>query len=128
MMSGLLFGCGYLLIFMAILNYITDAYRQFSASAQSAASTTRSVCAVCLPLATRPMYDALGVAWACSLLGFVALAMAAIPFVFIKHGRSIRARSPFAQQLLAATAPVPRDGVEEEEADEELARRSTLNA
>ncbi|KAI9147267.1 branched-chain amino acid aminotransferase, cytosolic [Paramyrothecium foliicola] len=50
-MSGLIFGAGYLIEFMALLNYITDAYRQFSASAQAAASTTRSITAVVLPLA-----------------------------------------------------------------------------
>ncbi|KAM5344210.1 hypothetical protein ACJ41O_012747 [Fusarium nematophilum] len=42
-LSGLLFGAGYLVIFMALINYITDAYRQFSASAQAAASTTRAM-------------------------------------------------------------------------------------
>ncbi|EEY17858.1 polyamine transporter 4 [Verticillium alfalfae VaMs.102] len=114
MMSGFLFGAGYLLIFMAMLNYLTDAYRQFSASAHTAASTTRSVCAVCLPLATRPMYARLGIAWACSLLGFVALAMAVIPFVFIRCGRSIRGRSPFCQQVLALERPA--DDTDEEEA------------
>ncbi|KAL9949898.1 hypothetical protein D7B24_006119 [Verticillium nonalfalfae] len=127
MMSGFLFGAGYLLIFMAMLNYLTDAYRQFSASAHTAASTTRSVCAVCLPLATRPMYARLGIAWACSLLGFVALAMAVIPFVFIRCGRSIRARSPFCQQVLALERPA--DDTDEEEArGEELRRPGTLNA
>lgn len=127
MMSGFLFGAGYLLIFMAMLNYLTDAYRQFSASAHTAASTTRSVCAVCLPLATRPMYARLGIAWACSLLGLVALAMAVIPFVFIRCGRSIRERSPFCQQVLALERPA--DDTDEEEArGEELRRPGTLNA
>ncbi|KAM0282793.1 hypothetical protein ACHAQH_002797 [Verticillium albo-atrum] len=127
MMSGFLFGTGYLLIFMAMLNYLTDAYRQFSASAHTAASTTRSVCAVCLPLATRSMYGRLGVAWACSLLGFVALGMAVIPFIFIKYGRSIRERSPFCQQVLALERPGD-DSEEEEARGEELRRPGTLNA
>lgn len=98
MMSGIFFGVGYLLIFMALLNYLTDAYKQFSASANAAASTLRSIFAVCLPLATTPMYTNLGINWASSMLGFFAMAMAVIPFVFIRYGAWIRDNSPFAQQ------------------------------
>lgn len=97
MMSGVFFGFGYLLIFMALLNYLTDAYKQFSASAAAAASTLRSIFAVCLPLATTPMYTRLGIDWASSLLGFFAIAVAVIPFVFIRYGEWIRGRSRFAQ-------------------------------
>lgn len=98
MMSGVFFGFGYLLIFIALLNYLTDAYKQYSASASAAASTLRSIFAVCLPLATTPMYTKLGINWASSLLGFFAIAMAIIPFVFIKYGSWIRGNSKFAQR------------------------------
>ncbi|OGM51122.1 MFS transporter [Aspergillus bombycis] len=98
MMSGVFFGFGYLLIFIALLNYLTDAYKQYSASASAAASTLRSIFAVCLPLATTPMYTKLGINWASSLLGFFAIAMAIIPFVFIKYGSWIRENSKFAQR------------------------------
>ncbi|PWY89743.1 MFS general substrate transporter [Aspergillus heteromorphus CBS 117.55] len=91
MMSGVFFGFGYLLIFIALLNYLTDAYKQFSASASAAASTCRSVFAVCLPLATTAMYGTLGIDWASSLLGFFSVAMAGIPFLFIRFGARIRA-------------------------------------
>ncbi|CAM1507203.1 Fc.00g068440.m01.CDS01 [Cosmosporella sp. VM-42] len=100
MLSGLWFGVGYLLIFIAMINYLTDAYRQFSASANAAAGTVRSISAVCLPLATTPMYKSLGVAWASSLLGFISLLMAGIPFVFVIYGHSIRSRSPFCQKVM----------------------------
>ncbi|KAH8649233.1 major facilitator superfamily domain-containing protein [Xylariales sp. PMI_506] len=99
-MSGLLFGTGYLLIFISMVNYLSDAYRQYAASAQAAASTTRSLVAVCLPLAASPMYDALGVHWACSLLAFATLIVALIPFAFIKYGETLRRRSPFCQKLM----------------------------
>ncbi|KAF5013568.1 hypothetical protein FDECE_428 [Fusarium decemcellulare] len=98
-MSGLLFGAGYLVMFMALLNYITDAYRQFSASAQAAASTTRSITAVCLPLAAPRMYEQLGIQWACSLLAFITLVLAFIPLAFIRYGETLRRRSPFCQKL-----------------------------
>ncbi|KIW04798.1 uncharacterized protein PV09_03984 [Verruconis gallopava] len=46
------------------------------------------------------VYDTLGVPWACSLLGFLSLLMAVIPFVFVWKGNSIRGRSQFCQYLL----------------------------
>ncbi|OJD34930.1 mfs general substrate transporter [Diplodia corticola] len=93
--AGVPFGVGYLLCFMAILNYLVDAYSTFAASAMAAAGTSRSVFGAALPFAARPMYAALGVAWACSLLGFVTLALCAIPFAFWRFGDAIRARSGF---------------------------------
>lgn len=46
------------------------------------------------------MYRKLGVAWASSLLGFVSLAMAVFPFVFLRYGRLLRERSQFREELL----------------------------
>jgi hypothetical protein len=93
MMAGIPFGLGYMLVFTAMLNYLTDAYKESSASAQSAASSTRAIMAVILPFAATPLYTKLGIHWASSLLGFLALALAFIPFVFIKYGRLIRQKS-----------------------------------
>jgi hypothetical protein len=39
-----------------------------------------------MPLVARPMYRALGIGWATSLLGFVALALAGIPVLFMIYG------------------------------------------
>lgn len=99
MISGVIFGMGFLLIFMAILNYLTDAYKVFAASANGIASTCRSVFGAFLPLAARPMYNTLGIHWAGSLLAFISLGMAVIPFVFIKYGDRIREKSRFCQYL-----------------------------
>ncbi|KAH8586258.1 MFS transporter [Bisporella sp. PMI_857] len=100
MIAGVWFGIGYLLIFMAMLNYLTDAYKQYSASAQAAASTIRSIAAACLPLASGPMYRSLGIHWASTLLGFIALLMAIIPFIFVRYGEVIRRNSPFCQRIM----------------------------
>lgn len=87
------------LVFMALLNYLTDAYEIFAASAMAAASCCRSVFGAVLPLATTPMYQSLGVAWASSLLGFLSFAMCAVPFVFLRWGEEISARSRFCVYL-----------------------------
>lgn len=85
-LCGLFFGAGYQLVFMAMINYLTDVFRQKSASANAGSSTTRSVGAILLPLATGLMYSNLGIHWAPSLLGFLSLGMGVIPFLFIRYG------------------------------------------
>lgn len=90
---------GFLLLFMSLLNYLVDAYEIFAASAMAAASCSRSSFGTILPFAAKPMYNRLGVAWACSTLGFLSLAMCMIPFAFIKYGDRIRANSKFCQYL-----------------------------
>lgn len=97
--AGVPFGIGFLLIFMALINYIADAYGVFAASALAAASGTRSVVGAVLPLATNAMYGRLGVHWATSLLGFLSLLMAIIPFAFIRFGHHLRENSKFSQAL-----------------------------
>ncbi|KAF2769356.1 MFS general substrate transporter [Teratosphaeria nubilosa] len=98
-LSTLPFGTGFLLIFMGELNYLVDAYEIYAASAMGAASEARSLFGVVLPFAAKPMYVGLGIAWACSLLGFLSLVMACIPFFFIRYGDRIRAGSKFCQEL-----------------------------
>lgn len=98
-LSGTPFGVGFMLIFMALLNYVTDAYEIFAASAMAATSACRSIFGAVLPIAARPMYDKLGIAWASSLLGFLSLGMSIIPFAFLKYGDRIRANSAFCQEL-----------------------------
>ncbi|OJD16020.1 hypothetical protein AJ78_03773 [Emergomyces pasteurianus Ep9510] len=114
MLSGIPFGAGYLLIFMAMLNYLSDAYETFSSSAQSAASCCRSIFAVLIPISTTPMFNRLGVSWSCTMLGFFSLAMSLIPFAFIRYGEYIRQNSKFCQYLLQQKEA---DRIAEEEED-----------
>lgn len=98
-MAGLPFGIGFVLIFMALINYMADAYEIFAASAMAASTITRSIFGAVLPFAGLPMYRKLGIPWATSLLGFSSLAMTIVPFVFIKYGHRIRAGSKFCREL-----------------------------
>ncbi|KIX07356.1 uncharacterized protein Z518_02009 [Rhinocladiella mackenziei CBS 650.93] len=113
--SGVAFGMAFLLIFMALLNYLTDAYEIFAASAHGIASTCRSIFGTLLPLASSRMFSTLGIAWACSLLAFLSMGMALIPFVFIKFGDQIRENSRFCQQLkeIKAKQATERQGEED---------------
>ncbi|EFW99827.1 major facilitator superfamily transporter multidrug resistance [Grosmannia clavigera kw1407] len=108
MLAGIPFGMGFLLIFMALTNYITDAYEIFAASANAATSTTRSLLATVLPLATTPLFTRLTISGACSLLGGLSLLMCAIPFLFIWKGERIRAGSHFCNVLRERKADMER--------------------
>jgi DHA1 family multidrug resistance protein-like MFS transporter len=46
----------------------------------------RSIFGAVLPLVARPMYENLGIGWATSLLGFISVALAGLPFLFITYG------------------------------------------
>ncbi|KAI4284302.1 MAG: hypothetical protein L6R38_001506 [Xanthoria sp. 2 TBL-2021] len=98
-LSGLLTGFGLLAIFLQSLNYLVDAYLMFAASAIAANTFLRSLCGAIFPLFATYMFNGLGVQWAGSLLGFVALALVPIPVIFWKYGARIRARSSFAPTM-----------------------------
>jgi len=122
-LAALPFGMGFLLLFMALLNYLVDAYEIFAASATAASSSSRSLFGALLPFAAKPMYDTLGVPWACSLLGFLSLIMCAIPFVFIRYGDRIREKSKFCQELKAKKEEIERNRKKNEERVQKQERR-----
>lgn len=82
-------------IYMAVVNYLTDAYEKYAASALSAASLGRNTFGALLPLASYSLFENLGYGWAGSLLGFIGAALTLVPVVLVIKGRQIRARSPF---------------------------------
>lgn len=98
-LGGLFLGVGFVLIFVALFNYLVDSYKIYSASALGASSISRSAFGVVLPFAARPMYNSLGIGWACSLLGFLGLLFAFIPFIFIRFGERLRQSSRICQEL-----------------------------
>lgn len=91
-------GVGIYSIYMAVVNYLADAYAKYSTSALSAASLGRNGFAAFLPLASQPMFKNIGYGWAGSLLGFVGAALSVVPCVLIWKGKAIRSRSPFMKE------------------------------
>lgn len=88
-------GLGIYEIYMAVVNYLADAYEKYAASALSAASLGRNTFGAFLPLASQSLYNNLGFQWASSLLGFIGLALSVVPVILLLKGPDIRARSPF---------------------------------
>ncbi|KAF1924767.1 MFS general substrate transporter [Didymella exigua CBS 183.55] len=95
-LSGFFFGFGYILVFFAMILYLSDTYKRYAASAQAAASTTRSLVAVGLPFAASSLYQGLGVRWAGSTLAIASGVMAIIPFMFLLFRKKLKAESVFA--------------------------------
>lgn len=88
-LAGIPYGLGYMLNLNALLNYMVDSYTTYASSATSACSIMRQMMGASLPFAAVPMYRALGIEWASSLLGFVAVIMAFIPFAFWMYGEKL---------------------------------------
>ena len=95
-LAGTFLSTSILLIFVGYLNYLTDSYLMFTASAMAANTICRSACGAAAPLFTEQMFTALGVGGGGSLIGGVAALLAPIPFVFYKYGEKIRVKSRFA--------------------------------
>ncbi|KAJ3478978.1 hypothetical protein NLG97_g8435 [Lecanicillium saksenae] len=85
-----------ILVYSSASLFMLDSYGPlYGASASGAMMMSRYVLSTAFPLFTLQMYKALGVGWGTSLLGFVALAMAPIPWCFWVYGEGIRKRSRY---------------------------------
>lgn len=115
--SGLITGFGLFSIFLSLLNYIVDAYLMFAASAMAANAFMRSLFGGIFPLFARYMFEGMGIEWASTLLGCVAVVLIPMPVVFYIFGKKIRGKSKF--------APAP-DLVQDGKMDEESGYESEV--
>ncbi|KAG7858263.1 hypothetical protein KL919_003521 [Ogataea angusta] len=91
----MMMGCGFITIFQGSLNYLIDTYACYSASAIAAATFLRSVFAASFPLFAKQLFVSLNVHWGASLIGFIALGMIPIPYLFFVFGKRIREKNVF---------------------------------
>lgn len=111
------FGFGMVLVFLSISNYLIDSYVIYAASVLAANSVLRSLFGAAFPLFTRYMYKSLGIHWASCVPAFLALACVPFPFLFYRHGESIRLRCKYAAE--AARALEEMRSAEEEDVEDE---------
>lgn len=89
-----------MLVYAGATLYMLDAYGPlYGASASGALQLSRYMLSAAFPLFALRMFQSLGVGWALSLLGFITLAMAPIPWLFWYYGPQIRARSRYETSL-----------------------------
>ncbi|KAI0694864.1 major facilitator superfamily domain-containing protein [Cytidiella melzeri] len=96
MMSALLLGFSVVWIFLALFNYIIDAYLFVAASALATNTVMRSAFGAGFPLFATQMYNKLGPRWASTLIGLIACTLVPIPFVLMKYGPTLRRKSKYA--------------------------------
>lgn len=94
-----LIGLGNLTAMMTIQTYLVDAFTVHAASAIAANTVLRSIFGAVLPLSGLSMYDALGLGWGNSLLGFLSLAFIPVPILFRVYGERIRTSKKFQVQF-----------------------------
>ncbi len=82
------FSVGAFLLFNSVLNYLADAYPKNAASVLAGNDFFRSSFGAGFPLFATAMYNKLGVGWASSLLGFLAILFIPIPFFLFKVSMS----------------------------------------
>jgi hypothetical protein len=83
-------GVGQFTSFMTLTIYLVDHFEIYAASAVGAATVLRAILGAVLPLVGLPMYNALGLGWGNSLLGFISLALCPIAYLFYIWGERIR--------------------------------------
>ncbi|KAK7990512.1 MFS multidrug transporter [Apiospora arundinis] len=86
-------------IFQTLQLYLVDCYEAYSATAVAASAVFRSILGAALPIAGPRMFEALGLGWGCSLLGFICLALVPTPLFLWRFGKQLRLKSkvPFAK-------------------------------
>ena len=82
-----------MLIFVAFINYMVQAYGQYSASIVAVNTFARSLGSASAPLFTDYMFEAMGIGGGGSLIAGIATVLAVIPFLFFRYGKRIRVKS-----------------------------------
>ncbi|WYZ36996.1 hypothetical protein EsH8_II_000502 [Colletotrichum jinshuiense] len=92
MLGVVIFSTGLMGVMMCVQNYLLDTYPRYAASVTAALAVLRSLAGALLPLGGLEMYNALGLGWGNSLLGFISVGLVPIPLVFYLFGERIRGR------------------------------------
>jgi MFS family permease len=93
------FIAGIFVIYLAVFNYLADAYTFNASSALAAQSMCRNLLAGAFPLFNASMFARLGYGVAGSLLGGIAALLCCVPWIFCWKGDAIRKRSPYLRKL-----------------------------
>lgn len=107
---------GVFFVFDAVQNYLSDAYGEYASSAISAQGFVRNLLAASFPLYTTQMFNNLTIPYAGLLLALLLTLACPLPFILIRYGERIRARSRYAAAttgLQAAGAGSSASDVEE---------------
>jgi len=83
-------GFGSILLFVAIQTFLIDAFEEYAASVIGANAVLRGLAGALIPLGGLNLYKTLGWGWGNSVLGFITLMLAPVPWVFSLYGPRLR--------------------------------------
>ncbi|CAH0057766.1 unnamed protein product [Clonostachys solani] len=95
--AAVMMGFSFFTIFQSALSYLVDTFPQHAASAVAANTFLRSMLASIFPPIVSRIYSRVGVVWATNMLGFVALSMVPIPWIFYYFGKAIREKGTWSR-------------------------------
>lgn len=90
---------GFFVIFQGCLNYLVDSFTKYAASAIAANTFLRSILGGVFPLFGNALFKNLGIHWGASTVGFIALGMIPLPYIFYIFGSRIRSRNPYIKRV-----------------------------
>lgn len=94
-LGTVLIGLGSFAILMPSQVYLVDAFGSETAASSMAANTfLRSLFGAFIPLAGPPLYQGLDLGWGNTLLAFISLLFAPIPWLLWKYGKKLRVQFP----------------------------------
>ncbi len=111
------FGFGTVLVFLACINYLIDAYTIYAASVMAAGSMLRAFIGFAFPLFTAQMYANLGIHWASSIPAFLTVACLPFPFVMYRYGEALRLKCKYAHEAAVLLARLRTQEADSQEAD-----------
>ncbi|CAN6649754.1 probable drug/proton antiporter Yhk8p [Trichomonascus vanleenenianus] len=94
-LASTLFGMACFCLFNSIISYTIETYKLNAASAMASNVFVRCIFAGAFPLFGKQMLIGMGYHWAISLIGFVSVLLLPSPFLFLKYGRTLRAKSKY---------------------------------
>lgn len=77
---------------MPVTTYLIEVFRQNAAGPVGASAVLRALVGSVLPLCAGRLYDRLGLGWGNTLLAFIALIFAPLPWLFYKNGERLRTK------------------------------------
>ncbi|CED82158.1 Synaptic vesicle transporter SVOP and related transporters (major facilitator superfamily) [Phaffia rhodozyma] len=97
-------------IFLAVYNYTSDSYAEYSSSAIAGQGFMRNMFAASFPLFATQMFKGMGYQWAGLMIACIGFCLVPLPFVLFKYGASIRAKSKFAASNTGLSADEDEQG------------------
>lgn len=108
--SVVLLGFSWAGIYVTVYQYLLDTYGIYAGSALAIITCWRYLASGFINMVSRPIYDGIGVHWAATLFGCLAVIQMPLPLIFYFYGARIRAKSRFAKRYTRPENPRDRVG------------------